>query len=91
MKKRIVALLLTLLLVLSAAMASAATYYRVNTSHLKVHMFDSEKSQVVASRERDFAVTITKKSGDWVYVKFTNGDEGYVLKKQGWKIRSLIH
>ena len=81
MKKRIVALLLTLLLVLSAAMASAATYYRVNTSHLKVHMFDSEKSQVVASRERDFALTITKKAGDWVYVKFTNGDEGYVLKK----------
>ena len=81
MKKRIVALLLALVLVLSVAMASAATYYRVNTSHLKVHQFDDEKSTVVASRERDYACTLVKKVGSWFYVKFTNGDEGYVQSK----------
>lgn len=81
MKKRIVALLLTLLLVLPVAMASAATYYRVNTSKLKVHQFDDEKSTVVASRERDYACTLVKKVGSWYYVKFTNGDEGYVQSK----------
>ena len=81
MKKRIVALLLTLILVLPVAFASAATYYRVNTSRLKAHQFNDEKSTTVASRERDFALTITKKVGNWSYVKFTNGDEGYVLTK----------
>ena len=81
MKKRIVALLLVLLLVLPAALASAATYYRVNTSRLKVHQFDDEKSQVVASRERDYAATYVKKVGSWYYVKFTNGNEGYVMSK----------
>ena len=81
MKKRITALLLALALVLSVAAASAATYYRVNTSHLKVHQFDDEKSQVVASREKDFAMTVVKKVGNWRYVKFTNGNEGYVQKK----------
>ena len=81
MKKRIVALLLTLLLVLPVALASAATYYRVNTSHLKVHQFDDEKSTVVASRERDYACTLVKKVGAWFYVKFTNGNEGYVQSK----------
>ena len=81
MKKRIVALLLTLVLVLPVALASAATYYRVNTSRLKVHQFDDEKSLVVASRERDYACTLVKKVGSWSYVKFTNGNEGYVLSK----------
>ena len=81
MKKRIIALILALVLVLSVAAASAATYYRVNTSHLKVHQFDDEKSQVVASREKDFAMTVVKKVGNWWYVKFTNGNEGYVQKK----------
>ena len=80
MKKRLIALLLTLLLVVPA-LASAATYYRVNTSHLKVHQFDDEKSTVVASREKDFALTVSKKLGNWWYVKFTNGNEGYVQKK----------
>ncbi len=81
MKKRIVALLLTLLLVLPAALASAATWYRVNTSHLKVHQFDDEKSKVLASRERDFACSYVNKVGSWYYVKFTNGNEGYVMSK----------
>ena len=80
MKKRIIAVLLTLLLVVPA-LASAATWYRVNTSHLKVHQFDDEKSTVVASREKDYALTVSKKLGNWWYVKFTNGDEGYVQKK----------
>ena len=81
MKKRIIALLLTLLMVFSVAAASAATYYRVNTSSLKVRQFDDENSKALASRERDFALTVSKKVGSWSYVKFTNGDEGYVMNK----------
>ncbi len=81
MKRRIVALMLTLLMVFSVAAASAATYYRVNTSSLKVRQFDDENSTTVATRERDFALTVSKKVGSWSYVKFTNGDEGYVMNK----------
>ena len=80
MKKRIVALVLVLVLLLPAALASAA-YYRVNTSSLKVRVLPDEKTQQVASREQDFALTVSRRTGSWSYAKFTNGDEGYVMTK----------
>ena len=82
MKKRLIALLLIAVLLIPAGIASAETWYRVNTSSLKVRMMDSESSQVLASMSRDWALTVSKttKSG-WSYVVFSNGREGYVQSK----------
>ncbi len=80
MKKRLCALFLVLVLVLPAAMASAA-YYRVNTSWLKVHQLPESSSTVLDSYRRDWALTIEKRYSNWAYVTFTNGKDGYVQSK----------
>ena len=82
MKKRLIALLLIAVLLVPAAVASAAGWYRVNTSSLQVRLMDSESSKVLASKGRDWALTVSKttKSG-WSYVIFSDGTEGYVSSK----------
>ena len=77
MKKRIVALLM-LCVMLVPVMASAA-YYRVNTSSLKVRMLPEDNAQVLSSKPQDSALTVSKKTGNWSYVKFVDGTEGYVM------------
>ena len=82
MKKRLIALLLVLVLLLPAAVASAATWYRVTTSSLALRQFDSTSSQVLDSYRMDWALTIKKKLGNgWARVQFSNGAEGYVQTK----------
>ena len=50
MKKRLIALLLVLALLLPAGIALAATkYYRVNTTSLKVRFLPSESAEVLGS------------------------------------------
>ena len=82
MKKRLLALLLVLVLLIPAGVASAATRYRVNTSSLQVRQMPSESAKVLVSYQLDFVLTIQSKTGDgWAYVKFATGKEGYVQTK----------
>ena len=78
MKKRLIALLLVLVLLIPAEIAFAATYYRVNTTSLQVRMQPSESSTVLASYRKDSAATIKSTKDGWSYVRFYNGTEGYV-------------
>ena len=81
MKKRLIALLLVIALLIPASIASAATWYRVNTSSLKVHIMAGENTQVLGSYRRDYACTISSSKDGWSYVKFSNGFQGYVQTK----------
>ena len=81
MKKRLIALLLVIALLIPAGIASAATWYRVNTTSLKVRGMPGENTQVLASYRRDYACTITSTKDGWSYVKFSNGYQGYVQTK----------
>ena len=81
MKKRFAAFILVLILLVPTAMAAAATYYRVNTSSLVVRALPESNAQKLASYPQDFALTRIKKSGDWHKVKFTDGQQGYVMSK----------
>lgn len=82
MKKRLIALLLVAVLLIPAGIASAATWYRVNTSSVKVRFLNSESANVLASYRRDYAATVNKFTDDgWAYVTFSNGFQGYVQKK----------
>ena len=78
MKKRLIALLLVLILLLPAGLASAATWYRVNTSSLRVHYLPGENTRVLGSYRRDYALNITSSADGWSYVQFSNGFKGYV-------------
>ena len=77
MKKRLTALLLVLILLVPAGIASAATYYRV-TSTLQVRMQPSESSKVLASYKKDSVCTVSSTKNGWSYVTFYNGTQGYV-------------
>ena len=82
MKKRLIALLLVLVILVPASIASAAGWYRVNTSSVKVRFLNSESANVLASYRRDYAATVNKFTDDgWAYVTFSNGFQGYVQKK----------
>lgn len=78
MKKRLLALLLVLALLIPAGVASAATRYRVNTSSLKVRMMPSESATVIGSYRLDYVLTVQSSKDGWSYVQFTNGKQGYV-------------
>ena len=81
MKKRLIALLLVLVLMIPAGLASAATYYRVNTTSLKVRYMPGEDSRVIGSYRKDYALTIKSTKDGWSYVTFSNGFNGYVMTK----------
>lgn len=81
MKKRLIALLLVLVMLVPAGIASAATWFRVNTSSLKVRFLPSENSKILGSYRKDYAVTIKSTKDGWSYVVFSNGFEGYVQRK----------
>jgi len=81
MKKRLLALLLVLVLLIPTGVASAATRYRVNTSSLKVRMMPSESASVLGSYRLDSVLYVQSKKSDWSYVKFLDGTEGYVETK----------
>ena len=81
MKKRLIALLLVLTMLLPAAVASAATWYRVNTTSLKVRYLPDDNAKVLGSYRRDYAATVSSTKDGWSYVTFSNGVEGYVQSK----------
>ena len=81
MKKRLIALLLVLVLLVPAGIASAATWYRVNTSSLRVRYLPSESARTIGSYRRDYAATIGSTKDGWSYVTFSNGVQGYVQSK----------
>lgn len=81
MKKRLIALMLVIVLLIPAGIASAGAWYRVNTSSLKVHYMAGENSKVLGSYRRDYACKILRTDGDWSYVQFSNGFKGYVMTK----------
>ena len=81
MKKRIVALLFALLMVLSCASASAAVYYRL-TATVRLWSDSDYDSKVLDTYRRDWAFTITKKvNSTWAAVRFTNGKKGFVERR----------
>ena len=80
MRKRFVAIFLLLALLLPVV-ASAATYYRVNTSSLRVRLLPEDNAKVLASYEKDYALTVTSSKDGWSYVTFTTGREGYVMSQ----------
>lgn len=77
MKKRLIALLLVLVLLIPAGIASAVTYYRVSST-LQVRMQPSESAKVLASYKKDSVCTVTSTKNGWSYVTFYNGTQGYV-------------
>ena len=81
MKKRLIALLLVLVLLIPAGIASAATYYRVNTTSLVVRMQPDTSAKVLATYRRDSACTVSKKENGWSYVTFVTGTAGWVQSK----------
>ena len=81
MKKRLIALLLVLALLIPVGVASAATWYRVNTSSLKVRYLPDDSANVLGSYRKDYACTVSSTKDGWSYVTFSNGTEGYVLAK----------
>lgn len=81
MKKRLIALLLVVALLIPVGVASAATWYRVSTSSLQVRMQPSESAKVLASYRQDSVCTVSSTKDGWSYVTFYNGTEGYVQSK----------
>ena len=81
MKKRLIALLLILVLLIPAGIASAAGYYRINTSALVVRMQPSTSAKVLATYRKDNVCTVSKTENGWSYVSFVNGITGWVQSK----------
>ena len=84
MKKRSVLLvLLAVMITLPLFPASAATYYYVNgTSFLRIRELPDSGARVKDSYRQDFAVVSYKKyDANWAYVHFSDGAEGYVMRK----------
>ncbi len=84
MKKRyLFPLLLTLLVLVPCAIASAATYYYVNgTSWLRMRQLPYDNAKVLSSYRQDYAIISYDKYNDtWAYVVFADGHEGYVQRK----------
>ena len=89
MKKRIIALIIVLALALPAGSALAVKYYRVNTTWLKAHDKPSFDATVVASYQRDYAVTICRTGKDgWVKVRFRPGGNMVFVQKKYLKLCS---
>ena len=82
MKKHSVLLLLTILaLTLNLVPASAATYYYINST-VKVREEPNAEANAKDSCGADFAVISYRKyDSNWAYVQFSDGTEGYVMRK----------
>ena len=83
MKKKIIAFILVLALLLPVGSALAVTYYRVNTTWLKAHEKPSYSAKVLDSYRRDFAATIcTVGKNGWVKVRFRPGGNMVFVQKK---------
>ncbi len=79
MKKRLIALLL-ILVILVPCVASAETWYRL-TEKKRVFNLPDYNSKVIDTYRTDWALTINSVSGDWALITFSNGISGYVERK----------
>ena len=81
MMKRLVALSLALILIISCAAASAAGWYRL-TDTKRIWNLPSYDSKVLDSYRADWALYINKSvDSTWASVTFSNGVAGYIEKK----------
>ena len=81
MMKRLVALSLALILIISCAAASAAGWYRL-TDTKRIWNLPSYDSKVLDSYRADWALYINKSvDSTWASVTFSNGVTGYIEKK----------
>ena len=88
MKKRLIALLLVLILLVPAGIASAASYRRVNTTNLVVRMQPSTSAKTLATYSKDSVCTLSKTENGWSYVTFVSGTTGWVQAKYLSKVSS---
>lgn len=80
MKKRLVALILVLVILVPCA-ASAAAWYRINTK-LRLFYLPDYNSIVLDEYRQDWALTVGKSvDKNWSYITFSNGISGYLEKK----------
>ena len=78
MKKRLVAILLILVLIVPCAFASGEVYYRLK-KNAKVWQFPTYESRVIDTYRQDWALTVSKTvNKTWAKVLFTNGQDGYI-------------
>ena len=81
MKKRLIAFLLALVILVPCAAASAATYYRLNTK-LRLWILPDYNSKVLDTYRQDWALTVGKNvDKTWAFITFTNGRTGYLERK----------
>ena len=81
MMKRLVALSLALILIISCAAASAAGWYRL-TDTKRIWNLPSYDSKAIDSYRADWALYINKSvDSTWASVTFSNGVTGYIEKK----------
>ena len=80
MKKRLIALLLILAIMLPCCVASAETWYRL-TEKKRIFNLPDYNSKVIDTYRTDWALTINSVSGDWALITFSNGISGYVERK----------
>ena len=78
MKKRIVALILALVLLVPCALASAEVYYRLK-DRAKIRQLPNYDCVVLDSYRADWALTINNTvDKKWALITFTNGKTGYI-------------
>jgi len=78
MKKRIVALILALVLLVPCALASAEVYYRLK-DRAKLRQLPNYSCVVLDSYRADWALTINNVvDKNWASITFTNGKVGYI-------------
>jgi uncharacterized protein YgiM (DUF1202 family) len=81
MMKRLVALSLALILIISCAAASAAGWYRL-TDKKRIFNLPGYDSKAIDSYRADWALYINKSvDSTWASVTFSNGVTGYIEKK----------
>ena len=82
MKKRFVAFLLVLVLLVPCAVASAATWYRLKSS-VKLRYLPDYNSEVLDVYRTDWALTINKTvDKNWASITFSNGRVGYIERSK---------
>jgi len=81
MKKRLISFLLVLM-ILVPCVASAATWYRLKSSSLRLWSEANYNSRVLDSYRQDWALNINKTvNSTWANITFSNGVSGYLERK----------
>ena len=82
MKKRFVAFLLVLVMLVPCVAASAATYYRLK-GRSRLFYLPDYNSKALDSYRTDWALTVNKNvDKNWASITFTNGRTGYIERSK---------